>query len=146
MNVVEISEAEAFKAGSDLWIIKNEPNAKWWQELDFRSGFLLSQCLYHSKKTSSPKLNEILELTELAKFHFSEDEDMLLVGTSDHFLNKWVLIWNQEPAKVSAKLEQISASLKTNSLRFFSHSELIMGHMEARPKTSLTDITFIENT
>lgn len=146
MNVVEIAEDDAFNPGSDLWVVKNDPQNKWWQELDFKSGFLLSNCLYHSKKAPAPQLLEILEMTEMKSLKYVVDEDFLLIGTSDHFLNKWILIWNKNATEVSAKLEKITPGLKTESIRFFSDSEAIMKSVKARPKTSLTDITFIKNT
>jgi hypothetical protein len=146
MNVVEISAAEAFNPGSDLWVVKNDFKNSWWNELDFRSGFLLSHCLVHTKKAFPAKITELLELTELKKYSFSEDQTNLLLGSSDHFLNKWILIWDNNPEKIVEKLEQMALQLKTNSVRFFSDSELLMGFMEARRKTSLTNITYIENT
>ena len=146
MNVVEILETEAFNQGSDLWVVKNDTNNKWWQELDFKSGFLLSQCIERNKKSTPQKLTEILELTDIKKLHFSEDPDFLLVGSSAHFLNKWILIWNSAPEKVSQKIIEILAAQKTNTVRFFSDAETIMSFIEARPKASVFDISYIENT
>ncbi len=146
MNAAELSNNEAFNPGSDLWVIRNNPENKWWNELDFRSGFLLSQCLFHHKKTQPVQLEEILQQTELKKITFTEDPNFLLVGSSDHFLNKWILLWDQETEKVIDQIERISSQLKAPSVRFFSDSKELLSLIKARQKTSLTDITFIENT
>ncbi len=146
MNAAEISEAEAFGAGSELWIIKNDSTSKWWQEIDFRSGFLLSHCLYHHRKPVSSKVNEIMELTEFPRSQFSPDTNSLLIGTADHFLNKWILIWDHKTSDVNEMLDQILVSLKIKSIRFFSDAEPIVKRLKSSPKTSLTDITFIKNT
>lgn len=90
MNVAELNATEALNAGADLWIIKNDSQNKWWQELDFRSGFLLSECLYHNRRPMATKVNEILDITELPRAQFFKDSNNLLVGTSDHFANKWI--------------------------------------------------------
>ena len=146
MNVAELSEAQAFSEGADLWIIKNEPQNKWWQEIDFRSGFLLSHCLYHHKKPVATKVNEILEVTGFPRSHFIQDTDLLLIGSSDHFLNKWILVWDKETSSVNDMLLQISKSLNFKSVRFFSDSDSLLKSLKSGPKTSLADISFIKNT
>lgn len=146
MNAAEITTTQAFQAGSDLWVVKNDPQDTWWQEIDFRSGFLLSQCLHHHQKAPSVQLNEILELTEIKRLQIHEDENLLLVGSADHFHNKWILLWNQDAAKAVEKIQQISGQMKTTSVRFFSESKLFIKQLQSSPKTSLTDIAFIENT
>lgn len=146
MNVVEISKNDAFKAGSEIWVIQNDSLNSWWQELDFRSGFLLSKCLYRNKLQTSSKIIEILEQTQLNRIEFNEDENFLLIGTQDHFLNKWIFLWNQNNNQLIDKLEEIAFSQKVKSIRFFSNSENILHQMETRPKTRFIDITFVENT
>ena len=146
MNVAEIPESQAFNEGAELWVIKNDPADKWWQEIDYRSGFLLSHCLYHHKKPVSTKVNELLEITEFPRSQFIQDTDLLLVGSSDHFLNKWILLWDKKTSTVGEMLAEISKNLNFKSARFFSDSEALLKSVKSGPKTSLTDITFIKNT
>ncbi len=146
MNVVKVSEADAFNSGSELWIIKNKFENKWWQEIDFRSGFLLSHYLHRSKKFVAPQMTEILKLTGISRLEFVENENTLLIGSSHHFLNKWILIWNADASEVSDKIQQLTENLKIKSIRLFSDSEVLLSHLKTRPKTSLADFSFIENT
>ncbi len=145
MNVAEIPADQAFSGGADLWILKNDSLNKWWQEIDFRSGFLLTQCLHYHKKPMATKVNEILELTEFPRLQIIEDANCLLIGSSAHFLNKWILIWDQPSPKINDMLERISETLKFSSVRFFSESEELIKELKASRKTSLSDITFIKN-
>ena len=146
MNVAEIPADQAFSGGADLWILKNDSQNNWWQEIDFRSGFLLTQCLHYHKKPMATKVNEILELTEFPRSEIIADTNCLLIGSSDHFLNKWILIWDPPTPQVNETLERISKTLKFNSVRFFSESDIIIKNLKASRKASLTDITFIKNT
>lgn len=146
MNVAELNATEALKPGADLWVIKNDSQSKWWQELDFRSGFLLSKCLFHHRRPMSTKVNEILEITEFPKSQFLNNSTHLLVGSSDHFANKWILLWQDDPNQTEDAIHEISQSLKFKSVRLFSDSEALLKKFKARSKSSLDDITFIENT
>jgi len=146
MNVAELNSTEALKAGADLWILKNDSQNKWWQELDFRSGFLLSKCLFHHRRPVSTKVTEILDITEFPRAQFFNDDNHLLVGSSDHFANKWILIWQDDPTEVEETVHEISKTLKFKSVRLFSDSEALLKKLKARSKSSLDDITFIENT
>lgn len=146
MNVAELNTTEALKAGSDLWVVKNDSQSKWWQELDFKSGFLLSQCLYHHRRPTSTKVNEILDLTNLPRFQFLTEDSSLLVGSSDHFANKWILLWENDATETEQTIHKISQTLKFKSVRLFSDSDALLNKLKARSKSSLDDITFIENT
>lgn len=146
MNVAELNSTEAFNAGADLWVLKNDSQSKWWQELDFRSGFLLSQCLFHSPRPMSIKVNEILDITEFPKAQFFTESNHLLVGTSDHFANKWILLWQNDPTEVEKEIQQMAKTLKFKSVRLFSDSQDLLKKLKARSTSSLDDITFIENT
>lgn len=146
MNVAELNSTEALKQGADLWVIKNDSESKWWQELDLRSGFLLSKCLFHHRRPMSVKVNEILEITEFPKSQFLDNSNNLLIGSSDHFANKWILLWQDDPIETEKNIYEISQTLKFKSVRLFSDSETLLKKIKARSKSSLDDITFIENT
>ncbi len=146
MNVAELNSTEALKPGADLWVLKNDSQSKWWQELDFRSGFLLSKCLSHHRKPLSTKVNELLEITEFPKSQFLNNSSQLLIGTSDHFANKWILLWQDDVGETEITIHEIAQSLKFKNIRLFSDSESLVKKIKARSKSSLDDITFIENT
>lgn len=146
MNVAELNSTEALKPGADLWVLKNDSQNKWWQELDFRSGFLLSRTLFHSPRPMATKVIEILDITELPRTQFFAEANSLLVGSSDHFANKWILLWQNDPAEADQAITQISQTLQVKSIRLFSDSDAVLQKLKARSKSSLNDITFIENT
>ncbi len=158
MNPNKISEAQAFLSGADLWVIKNDFNLKWWNDLDFRSGFLLSRCLFHNKIPIPSQITQLITETELPLFQLSPLSQCLVVGSSAHFLNKWILLWTESPEEVVAQIDQMIPALKIDSIRFFSDSDYLIKILtarlaisknmssEARPKVSLSHIEFIENT
>jgi hypothetical protein len=146
MNVAELTDAEAFDKGADLWIVKNDPQSKWWQELDLRSGFLLSRCLSHHRKPMGSKVNQILEITEFPRPTSIGESENLLIGTADHFLNKWILLWQNDPNIVDNSIEEMTKTMNFKSVRLFSDAETFLKKWKARPKSSLDDITFIKNT
>ena len=90
MNPNKISEAQAFSSGADLWVIKNDFNLKWWNDIDFRSGFLLSRCLFHNKIPIPSQITQLIAETELPLFQLLPLSQCLVVGSSAHFLNKWI--------------------------------------------------------
>ena len=157
MKIVEIPESQAFSAGDDLWVVKNDFNNKWWNQIDFRSGFLLSHCLFHHKKQMPHQLAQIIESTELGLTNPPTPPSALVLGSQAHFLNKWILIWQDSIEQTTSQIEQMIDPLRIQSVRFFSNSpaftqiisaaqKLASTKGSASPKASLHQISFIENT
>jgi hypothetical protein len=147
MSAVSLPITEAFTSGAELWIIKNDPALPWWSKIDFSSSYLLSENFFRPEKTVSEQLLSILEATKFDTHVASNSKNFILLGTQDHFLNKWILVWNQlsEPQVVDCIVE-LSEKLKFSSVRFFSDSKSLVRQLEARPSASLLNISFIENT
>ncbi len=143
MNADKVTAESAFSAGSELWILPMAQN-NLWQQIDFQSGFLLSQCLLHQKKEASLNLSSILKETEIIKVNYSSSKKSLLVGTENHFFNKWVLLVPTEDEVALKEIVEVCDSLKIHSLRFFSASESLIQKVLARPLTSLNRISFVE--
>lgn len=147
MSVAKISEQEALSAGADLWVIRNDPSLTWWPKLDFLSSYLLSENYFRPKKQVPAQLLNILEATRFDTFSQSSLQNYVLLGTEDHFFNKWLLVWNQlKEEELADSIADLSAKLKFSSVRFFSDSKSLTTALSARPSTSSLNISFIENT
>ena len=77
MNADKISTESAFDAGAELWILPSIQN-NWWQQIDFHSGFLLSECLLHQKKEASSNLLAILKETQISEANYLTQKKSLL--------------------------------------------------------------------
>lgn len=143
MNVDKISKEQAFEAGSELWIVPDQQN-EIWQDLDYRSGFLLSTCKAHQKAKVPFKIDEIVQETLMDKKDFSTSAKSLLIGTADHFFNKWILIVPENTSDALTEIADTCATLKVSSVRFFSTSEVAVKSVATRLSASLSRISFVE--
>lgn len=146
MSALKLPESQAFYAGAQLWVIKNDPTLFWWKKLDQHSQYLLSQNLLKPKKETPVQIQNILNATDLDLFKNDYTRNSLLLGTEDHFHNKWLLLWeNFSDAQLLRLIEMISTQLRAESVRLFSHTQVIDALM-ARPTASSISISYIENT
>ncbi|MEQ1722568.1 MAG: hypothetical protein ABL930_05290 [Pseudobdellovibrio sp.] len=146
MSALSLSESDAFSEGAKLWIIKNDPKLGWWKRLDVHSKYLLSENYFKKEKSTASELQTIINATNLKMSPSSITQDNLLVGSEDHFLNKWILLWDElSEVELIDLISKTSAQLKTDSIRLFSNSEILAG-LQTRPTTSSLNITYIENT
>ncbi len=143
MNVDKIAAASALDAGADLWILPSAQNS-WWQQLDYRSGFLLSRCLLHQKMESPTKIEEILRETQILKKNFFSPKKSVLIGTSDHFFNNWLLILPPDSALAADEIIETCQSLKVASIRLFSLPEDLSAKLITRLSASLQQISFVQ--
>lgn len=124
MSANSIPESGAFSEGASLWIIRNNPSLIWWQKLDVNSHYLLSQSLTKGRTS----------------------QNYLLLGSEDHFLNKWILLWNDLDETSLAKLiERVATQLRTASIRVFSDINCLP-EITSRLSASSISISYIENT
>lgn len=145
MNVDNISEASAFSEGADLWIIKNDPSLIWWKKIDLHSKYLLSQSLAKQKKQTVSQLQNIITATNLKLSKNNQVQNHILLGSEDHFLNKWILLWNDlDESELIDLIERTTNQLRTPSLRFFSDSKVIP-KIKSRLSASSVSISYIEN-
>ena len=145
MSEINIFESNAFCEGASLWIIKNDPSLFWWKKLDIHSKYLLSESLLKKRRQTGAELQTILDATNLKLSKLKYSPDALLVGTEDHFLNKWVLLWdNLAENELLGLIESVSLQLRTTSLRLFSDSK-ILPELKSRLSASSITISYIEN-
>lgn len=147
MNVLKLTEQEAFTEGADLWVISNDPKNPWWENLDFHTHQLLTKNYLHQKTTTPAELIDIVKATSIIQLEKFNLKNYVLLGTADHFLNKWVLVHTQmPPAELADTLSELSKKLNFSSLRFFSDSQRSIEALKTRPMASSLSISYIENT
>ncbi len=144
--MIKLDADQAFSAGAELWIVEDNYKDHWWNEIDFRSGFLLSACLYHNKKPLPNQIIQLVSETQLKAYSFSEDENVLLLGSSDHFHATWILLWKNNPNAVVEKLSEISRNLKVKNIRLFSSDSPLNQLIAARLSTSFEQISYVAAT
>ena len=146
MNVSKLPESQALNAGADLWVIKNDPGLKWWAKLDFLSHFLLSQVQLKPEKNTPVALQNILQATHLGIQSRVHIQNHVLLGSEDHFFNKWILTWSGSEEALADVICETTKQMKVGSVRIFSHSRAVLAPLETRPTASSLNITYIENT
>lgn len=144
MNAVKLQSENAFSAGADLWLIENSSQGHWWQELDLRSHFLLTRSASHSTLTPESGLVDILAETGLKHADIKFNSDYLLIGASDHFNCRWILLWNPSPTISVDHILSIGFKLQAQSLRFYGSHDLAR-EISTRPTASSLTISYIEN-
>ena len=147
MNVLKLTEQEAFNEGADLWVISNDPQLLWWEKLDFQSRHLLTKNYLHEKTIPPAELIDIVKATSLNQLEKLNLKNYVLLGTEDHFLNKWVLVYaKMPPTELAETIEDLSRKLNFTAVRFFSDSQKSIQALKARPTASSLSISYIENT
>ena len=142
-----VAAINALTAGSDLWVIDNNPNLSLWHTIDFATCSLLTENNLHKKTETLAELTQILEATRLETKLKYNPSAFVLLGTSNHFRNKWILVYSQtQPEQVAIEIEKLADTLNFSSLRLFSDSQPILQQLKARPTASRLTISFIENT
>lgn len=142
--MTQLTADQAFSAGAELWILEDNFNDHWWNQIDFRSGFLLSACLYHNKKPLPNQINYLVSETQMKKYSFTEDPNILLLGTADHFHNRWILLWKNNPEAVIQKLTEIKRDLKVRNIRLFSANASFSEQVSARLSASFDQISYVD--
>lgn len=146
MNVSKLAESQALDAGADLWVIKNDPGLYWWGKLDFNSRFLLSQVQLQPEKSTPQALQKIIQATSFNTQSNIHIQNHVLLGSENHFLNKWILTWSGSEEELVDVICETVGNLQVSSLRLFSHAKAIAQKLEARPTARSLTITYIENT
>lgn len=135
---------DALASGSDLWVLENNSENNWWNLIDFKSGFLLSSTLLFQKSPASLKIQEITSLIEMPMNKYISGSSSILLGTADHFPNKWIFLIPHFENSSIIDLEQIATKLKSKGVRVFTNNNEIVKTIHSRLSASLGNITFIE--
>lgn len=145
MSANKIFESNAFREGANLWIIKNDPTLFWWKKIDLHAKYLLSESLLKKKRQTVLGLQNILDATNLKLSKLKYSQDHLLLGTEDHFLNKWVLLWDSlSETELIDLIENSSLQLRATSIRLFSDAKILPA-LKSRLSASSVSISYIEN-
>ena len=145
MTDVKLSEAEALSSGAELWVINNDPSLNWWSQLDFLSGYLFSQNYFRTVKETPSELINIIEATNLDTPSNQNTHNYVLLGTEDHFFNKWTLVWNNlSETQLATIISDMSSQMNFSNVRLFSHQSQLLKALKARQTASSLNISYIE--
>lgn len=89
-------------------------------------------------------MHSIVQKTETAPFDFTTPTKHLLLGTTNHFFNKWVLVLDSDIDTALPDIQKISQQLKANGIRFFAISRNDIIETTTRLTASLPEISFVE--
>lgn len=103
-------------------ILANNEKSAWYQELDFRTGFLLSKSRSFKKSGQRPELTQIIASTNVPQFNYHIDPILhthLFVSTQQHLNSDWVVLLNGEKPKAEAieDLKKNFKNLKINAIK-----------------------------
>ncbi len=125
------NNSTALGPGCDLWVILDQPNSYWWQELNFRSAFLLSALTKNKAhsftRSVSNETEHILNETHFPKFNFKSNSELIFLATANHFLNRWVCLLEKPEDVESDDFVKNIKSLGCNNIRFFFQKNLSPG-------------------
>ncbi|MGZ3690132.1 MAG: hypothetical protein ACXVAX_01430 [Pseudobdellovibrio sp.] len=145
MTDVKLSEDQALSSGAELWVISNDPSLNWWSQLDFLSGYLFSQNYFRTVKETPSELINIIEATNLETPTSQHPHNFVLLGTEDHFFNKWTLVWNNlNESQLAAIITDMAAQMNFSNVRLFSHQSQLLKALKTRQTASLLNISYIE--
>ena len=118
----------AFAPGCDLWVLIDDPDSNWWQEINFGSAFLLSSLSVHKLNSftnaTSNEAEFILKETEFPRYDFKSNSKILFINSENHFLNRWLCLVEKKEDIESADFLNNVKNLKCRNIRFFFQTEL----------------------
>ena len=103
-------------------ILANNEKSVWYQELDFRTGFLLSKSRSFKKSAQRPELTQIIAATNVPEFNYhieNSHETHFFIGTQQHLNSDWVVVLNGEKptAQLFEDLKKNFKNLKIDSIK-----------------------------
>lgn len=110
----------------DCIVLLNFDKSFWYQELDFKTAFLLSKSRSFKKTAQRPELSQILTATKLPEIHIVDDRkhhSPLFIGTKQHINTDWILLYDSQlnpTTEVIQQLEKNLRSLKIESLKILA--------------------------
>lgn len=124
MNIQNLSQAEAFSSGGDLWVCPQTQLASWSTMLNWYLNFQITRAEIHTPQSLSPVFEDLKNQFEFdfQPYQFKDDENVLIAS---EFLVpvKYVLIAPlSETTKVEAWVKEILQkieNMKVIHIRFF---------------------------
>jgi len=111
-----------------VWVLVDDPNSFWWKEIDFHSGFLLSEIHNHKKTLRPTELQKVIEITKWPAKDHSVKTSWTLVSCKNHFAADWIFLIHDLWSFKQADLLKFIEDNNIKSLRCFAPFE---------PETSL---------
>lgn len=121
MSLSVLSQASALNPGAELWILPALEQSQWTARIDWYLNFQISKALRHQKAQTPDFIQEVQEATELPPVDLSYVDSNLMIASSHHLPNKWVVVlpWNDNLESWSEEVAKVWNSLQKPSLRIF---------------------------
>lgn len=109
-------------------VLLNNDKSFWYQELDFKTAFLLSKSRSFKKSPPKPELTQIIAATRLPEMQFIDDRHhhgALFIGAKQHIHSDWILLYDSQILPTIEVIEQLKKNLKSlniESLKIFADS------------------------
>lgn len=117
----------------NLWVIVENNDSYWWKQLNFNSGFLLSE-VQRFRKTPQPlELSHLIQKVKWPQHSDPVDKPWTLVGCKNHFEADWLFLIHDLKEFRNKDLEQVVEQLQVKNLRCFAPFEPSPG-LKARLK------------
>jgi hypothetical protein len=131
-------------SGCDLWVLINDSQSYWWNEINFHSSFLLSTLKKHEStsftRSVSNETDAILLKTEFPKLDFKSKSKLTFIASQNHFSNRWICLMENISEVHSDEFINNVKNLKCKNIRFFFETDLPAGL-----KTSFPNAEFISD-
>lgn len=109
-------------------VLLNNDKSFWYQDIDFKTAFLLSKSRSFKKSAPRPELIQIVTATKFPEFHFINDRQhhgILFIGAKQHINSDWILLYDDQIIPTSAVIENLKKnliSLNIKSLKILADS------------------------
>lgn len=101
-------------------ILINNEKSFWYQELDFKTAFLLSKTRSFKKSAQRPELTQIIAATKLPEIKTNEHavndhhrHESLFIGAKQHIHTDWILLYDAHIAPTPAVIEDLKKNMKS---------------------------------
>jgi len=111
-----------------IWVLVDNPESYWWKEIDFHSGFLLSEIRNHKKQSRPAELQQIVDLTKWPAKESQHNYHHTIISCKNHFNADWIFLIHDLKSFKQNELVKFIEDNNIKALRCFGPFE---------PETSL---------
>lgn len=121
MSLSVLSQASALNPGAELWILPDLEQSQWTARIDWYLNFQISKALRHQKAETPEFIQEVQAATELSPIEILNTGSNLMIASSNHLPNKWVVVlpWNDNLEAWAKEIAKVWHSLQKPGLRVF---------------------------
>ncbi len=101
-------------------ILVNNEKSFWYQELDFKTAFLLSKSRSFKKTAQRPELTQIIAATKLPEVQINSHvtnevhrHESLYIGAKQHIDSDWILLYDAHIAPSPQVIESLKKNMKS---------------------------------